>query len=104
MNLLSLGEDLDRPWVQKIVGEIDNSIVRVVRYYGGYPMHRHDGDQFVLVLDGEIDIEEEGKIIHLEKMDFHIIKKGRWHRPIANTNSLVMVIWKSGIKTELKEK
>ncbi len=104
MNLLNLGEDLDRPWMQKIVGEIDNSIIRVVRYYGEYPMHRHNGDQFVLVIEGEIDIEEEGKLIHLDKMDFYVIKSGRWHRPIANSSSLVMVIWKKGIKTELKEK
>lgn len=103
MNLLKLGEGLDRPWVQKIVGEIDDQVARVVRYYGEYPVHRHDGDQFVLVLDGEIDIEEEGERIHLEKMDFHIIKSGRWHRPIAHTNSLVLVIWKGEIKTELKE-
>jgi len=104
MNLLNIGEELDRPWMQKIVGEIDDSIIRIVRYYGEYPMHKHDGDQFVLVIDGEIDIEEEGKIIHLDKMDFHVIKRGRWHRPVARTNSLVIVIWKRGIKTELKEK
>jgi len=103
MNLLELGDQLDRPWMQRIIAQINGNILRVVRYYGVYPLHRHDGEQFVLVLEGEVDIEEEGKLIHLSQMDYHIIPAGKLHRPIAKKPSLVLVCWRENIKTELEK-
>ncbi|MCD6370128.1 MAG: cupin domain-containing protein [Thermoplasmata archaeon] len=103
MNLLELGDQLDRPWMQRIIAQINGSVLRVVRYYGVYPPHRHDGEQFVLVLEGEVDIEEEGKLIHLSQMDYHIIPAGKLHRPIAKKPSLVLVCWRENIKTELEK-
>ncbi len=101
MNLMELGEGLDRPWMQKIIARVNGNVLRLVRYYGEYPMHRHDGEQFILVLEGEVDIEEEDRIIHLCQMDYHVIPAGKLHRPIAKKPSLVLVCWKENIKTVL---
>ncbi len=103
MNLIDIGKELDRPWMQKIVAAINGNVLRLVRYYGEYPMHKHNGEQFVLVLEGEIEIEEEDKKVHLSQMDYHVIPAGKMHRPIARKPALVLVCWREDIKTTLSE-
>lgn len=102
MNLLEIGKKLDRPWMQDILGHVNGIVIRLVKYYGEYPFHRHDGEQFVLLIEGDIDIQEEEKVYHLKPLDFHVVPSNVWHRPIAKKPSLVLVAWKRKIKTEIR--
>ncbi len=102
MNLKEIGKNIDLPWSYEIIGEVDDTEIKLVRYYGEYPIHRHNEDQFMLVVEGEVNMEIDGKTHNLKSMDFMKIPKGIWHRPIAKKSSLVIVIWKRDIKTEIK--
>ena len=99
MNLKDVGKNLDLPWSYETLGSDEGLEIKLVRYYGEYPRHSHDGDQFMLVIEGEVEIEIEGKIHKLSEMDFFHIPAHKTHRPIARKSSLVLVIWRKGIKT-----
>jgi mannose-6-phosphate isomerase-like protein (cupin superfamily) len=79
---LSLIHDL---WKPRIVGELNQQQIRLVKIKGEFVMHKHDHeDELFLVIKGLLKIEYEDKWIELDEGEFIIIPKGVKHRPIAN--------------------
>ena len=102
MNLREIGEKLDLPWSYVEIGELGDIDIKLVRYYGEYPEHSHDEDQFMLVVEGEVEVEMNSEIHHMKEMDFMEIPGNTMHRPIARKPSLVLVVWKRGIRTKIE--
>lgn len=71
-------------WNPRIVGELNNQHVKIVKFKGEFIWHHHEQeDELFLVLEGEFDMEFRDKTIHLKKDDFIIVPKGVEHRPVA---------------------
>jgi mannose-6-phosphate isomerase-like protein (cupin superfamily) len=80
-------------WVPYIVGELNDSYVKVDKLKGQFVWHKHDAeDELFLVTKGKLLIKLRNKDIWLEEGEFVIIPKGIEHMPVANEEAHVVLI------------
>jgi mannose-6-phosphate isomerase-like protein (cupin superfamily) len=88
MNKVNIKEKLNLIndyWKPRIIGELNNQQIRIVKIKGEFVVHTHDNeDEFFLVIKGLLKMEYEDKLIELKEGEFIIIPKGVKHRPIAD--------------------
>ena len=79
-------------WSPKIVGELNGQHVKLAKLKGEFVWHKHDEeDEMFLVIDGVLKIELRDKTIVINKNEFLIVPKGTEHRPVADSEVLVML-------------
>lgn len=80
-------------WSPKIVGELNDSYVKLVKVKGEFQWHRHENeDELFLVLKGKLLIKLRDQDIWLEEGEFVIIPKGVEHLPIAEEEVHLMLL------------
>lgn len=78
---LSLFHDL---WSPKIVGEINDAHVKLVKLKGEFVWHHHDNeDEMFLVIKGKLLMKLKERDLELNEGEFVIIPKGVEHLPAA---------------------
>lgn len=83
-----------------LLAKVDNYYVYLVIFQGDYKKHRHPADEFFYVLDGEIQVELEGKLEKIKKGEGLLINGRTWHRSHSKRKSVVMVFEKMELETE----
>ena len=87
MEKINLNEKLklfDDLWSPKIVGELNNQYVKLVRFKGEYVWHAHENeDELFLVIDGEMNLHLRDKTVILKPCEFIIVPRGVEHKPEA---------------------
>lgn len=79
-------------WSPKIVGELNNQLVKMVKFKGEFVMHQHDyEDELFYVVTGELYIELENKTLQLCPGEFVVIPKGVAHKPYSPEEVHVML-------------
>ena len=79
-------------WNPKIVGELNGQHIKLAKLKGEFVWHKHDEeDEMFLVIDGVLKMELRDKTIILNKNEFFIVPKGTEHRPVADSEVLVML-------------
>jgi mannose-6-phosphate isomerase-like protein (cupin superfamily) len=92
VNLKDKIDKIKEYWQPKIIGELNNQLVKVVKLKGEFVMHHHDNeDELFYVVEGSLEIELKEKTIQLNEGDFVIIPKGLEHKPIAQKEVHVML-------------
>lgn len=95
MEKINLNEKLDLfedYWNPRIVGELNNQHVKLVKFKGEFVWHKHIGeDEMFFVVDGCFLMEFRDKTIEIKKNEFIIVPKGVEHRPIAKKEVSVML-------------
>lgn len=93
---VSLEEKLDLfsdRWSPKIVGEINDSYVKLVKLKGEFVWHHHEAeDELFLVVKGSLLIKLRDRDIRLEEGEFVIIPRGVEHLPIADEEAHVLLL------------
>jgi mannose-6-phosphate isomerase-like protein (cupin superfamily) len=80
-------------WHPRIVGELNDSYVKLVRLKGEFVWHRHEHeDELFLVIEGSLIIKLRDRDLKIEKGQFVIIPKGVEHLPVAAQEVLVMLL------------
>jgi len=80
-------------WSPKVVGELNDSYVKVAKLKGEFVWHKHESeDELFLVVKGELLIKLRNKDISLKEGEFVIIPKGVEHLPIAVEEVHVVLI------------
>jgi len=80
-------------WVPYVVGELNDSYVKVDKLKGQFIWHKHDAeDEMFLVTKGKLLIKLRDKDIPLEEGEFVIIPKGVEHMPVAEEEAHVVLI------------
>ena len=88
-NKLGLFSDL---WNPKIIGELNQQYVKLVKLKGEFIWHKHDNeDELFLVLKGSLKIEFRAKIVELNENEMFIIPRGVEHKPIAEKEVAVLL-------------
>lgn len=76
----------------KIVGELNGQYVKLVRFMGEFPWHKHDNeDEMFFVVKGKIRLDFEDRSEDVCENEFIIVPKGVLHRPVADDEALVML-------------
>ena len=80
-------------WSPKIVGDLNDSYIKLATFKGTFVWHKHDDeDKFFFVVKGKLLIKLRDKEITLTEGEFTIIPKGVEHLPIAEEEVHVMLI------------
>lgn len=93
---VNLAESLTRfadYWSPKIVGDLNDSHVKLVKLKGEFVWHHHETeDELFLVVKGRLLIKLRDRNIELEEGEFVIIPHGIEHLPIASEETHVLLL------------
>jgi mannose-6-phosphate isomerase-like protein (cupin superfamily) len=71
-------------WSPKIVGELNDFHVKLVKFQGEFVWHHHDDeDEMFLVLKGRLQMRFRDKDLWLNEGEFVIVPRGVEHMPVA---------------------
>jgi mannose-6-phosphate isomerase-like protein (cupin superfamily) len=80
-------------WSPKIVGELNDSYVKLVKLKGEFVWHHHETeDELFLVVEGKLLIKLRDRDIELEEGEFVVIPRGVEHLPIAEQEAHVLLL------------
>jgi len=92
VNVQSKLKTFDAYWTPKIVGELNNQLVKIAKFKGEFVMHKHDHeDELFYVLYGTLFIQLTDKTLELNPGEFVVIPKGVDHKPYAPEEVGVML-------------
>lgn len=93
VNLAEAFASFDEHWSPRVAGELNGQAVKLAKAQGEFVWHRHeDADELFLVRSGELRIEfrHESDVI-LREGEFAIVPRGVEHRPIAETETELLL-------------
>jgi mannose-6-phosphate isomerase-like protein (cupin superfamily) len=71
-------------WSPKIVGELNDFYVKLVKFQGEFVWHHHDEeDEMFLVVKGRLQMRFRDKDLWLNEGEFVIVPRGVEHMPVA---------------------
>lgn len=80
-------------WSPKIVGEINDSYVKLVKVKGEFTWHHHEAeDELFLVVKGRLLIKLRDRDIELQEGELAIIPKGVEHMPVAEEEAHILLL------------
>ena len=80
-------------WSPKIVGELNDSYLKLVKLQGEFVWHHHEvEDELFLVVKGKLQIQMRDGDIYLDEGEFVVIPHGVEHCPIAEEETWVMLL------------
>ena len=80
-------------WSPRIIAELNDSYVKLVRLHGEFVWHQHDEeDELFLAVQGELTIQLRDKDLHLSPGELVVIPKGIEHKPVANGDVQVLLL------------
>ncbi|MCL4512151.1 MAG: cupin domain-containing protein [Bacteroidetes bacterium] len=80
-------------WSPKIVGEINDPYVKLVKLKGEFVWHSHEKeDELFLVVKGKLVIKLRDGDIELNEGDFFVVPKGVEHMPVADEEAHVLLL------------
>jgi mannose-6-phosphate isomerase-like protein (cupin superfamily) len=86
-------------WSPKVVADLNDSHVKLVKVHGEFVWHHHEAeDELFFVLRGRLDIELRDGVITLDPGEFVVIPRGVEHRPVAREEVHLMLVEPAGIR------
>ena len=83
----------DEPWQPKIVADLNDTYVKVVKLEGEFVWHHHDEeDELFWVVSGRLRMELRDGDVILEAGELLVVPKGVEHRPVAEGDTHVVLI------------
>ena len=80
-------------WKPKIVAELNDSYVKLVKFKGAFVWHRHDReDELFQVLKGRFRIELRDGTLDFREGELAVIPRGTEHRPVADEEVHVLLL------------
>jgi len=92
INLAEKFTQINSHWNPKIVGELNEQHVKLVKFSGTFIWHKHEGeDEMFLVVKGSFEMQFRKKTVTLAEGEFIIVPKGVEHRPRAENEVHVLL-------------
>jgi len=80
-------------WSPKIVGELNDSFVKLVKLKGEFVWHHHETeDELFLVVKGSLLMKLRDRDVRIEQGEFIIIPRGVEHLPVAEHEVYVLLL------------
>jgi mannose-6-phosphate isomerase-like protein (cupin superfamily) len=94
-SVVALGKvaaNLSEYWSPRVVGEVDDSYVKVAKVKGSLTWHSHEHeDELFLVLRGQLRIEIEHQSVVLREGEMFVVPKGTRHNPVAEEECHILL-------------
>ena len=83
---------IEEYWSPKLVGELNDQVVKLAKLKGEFTWHKHDAeDEMFLVLKGHLVIKFRDQVFTLESGEFLIVPRGVEHKPVAEQEVHIML-------------
>ncbi|MBX9586017.1 MAG: cupin domain-containing protein [Gammaproteobacteria bacterium] len=80
-------------WSPKIVGELNDSQIKVAKFKGEFTWHHHENeDELFLVVKGKLLMKLRDQDIEVNEGEFVIVPKGIEHMPVADDDAHIVLI------------
>lgn len=80
-------------WSPKIIGEVNDTYVKAVKFQGDFVWHHHDTeDEMFLVVKGKMLMKLRDGDILLKEGEFIIVPRGVEHCPVADEEAHVLLL------------
>ncbi len=94
----ALADACEFKWYNQTLCKVNNSVVRLGVVQGEYHWHKHDDDdEFFYVLEGELLIDLEGRIVEIPPRKGFVVPKGVMHRTRALHRTVILMVENAGI-------
>ena len=92
-NLLQAFDRVTDYWSPKVIGRVNDQLLKVAKLKGHLVWHAHDAeDELFYVVKGCMRIELEQQIVDLREGDFFTVPRGVRHNPIADEECWIVLI------------
>jgi mannose-6-phosphate isomerase-like protein (cupin superfamily) len=92
VNLAEMFGRFQDQWKPKIVGAVNDSLVKLVKFRGEFVWHHHDHeDEMFLVVKGRMRMQLRDGDVFVEPGEFIIIPHGVEHKPVAEEDTEVVL-------------
>ena len=95
ISVVNIAEKLGRfqeHWQPKIVGELNESYVKLVKFRGEFVWHHHEAeDELFLVVKGSLRMRLRDRDLMVRPGEFIIIPRGVEHLPVADEEVHVLL-------------
>ena len=92
VNLAEMFSRFQDQWKPKIVGAVNDSLVKLVKFTGEFVWHHHDHeDELFLVVKGRMRMQLRDREVTVGPGEFIIIPHGVEHKPVADQETEVML-------------
>ena len=93
VNLLQKFSLFGEQWEPKIVGDLNDHQVKVVKFQGDFVWHQHENeDELFLVIRGRMRMGLRTGDVELGEGELFIVPKGTEHRPSADEECWVVLM------------
>jgi len=83
---------INEPWRPKVVAEVNGQELKLARFAGAFPWHRHEcEDELFLVWRGEMVLEFRDRSVALGPGQFCVVPRGVEHRTLAERGAEVLI-------------
>ncbi|GIL03922.1 MAG: mannose-6-phosphate isomerase [Betaproteobacteria bacterium] len=97
VNLAQKFAQFDDHWNPRLAGELNGQHVRLVKFQGAFPWHRHEHeDEMFLVVAGEFDMRFRDRTERVRAGEFIIVPRGTEHCPYAEREVHVLLFEPAG--------
>src|SRR5271170_7606582 len=94
----ALADGCEFTWYNQTLCKVNDSVVRLGVFHGEYHWHKHDeDDEFFYVVEGQLLIDLEGRVVSLEPRQGLVVPKGVMHRTRAPQRTVVLMVENAGI-------
>jgi mannose-6-phosphate isomerase-like protein (cupin superfamily) len=84
INLLEKFSGIHTHWDPKIIEELNQQHVKLVKFKGEFDWHKHDNeDELFMVIKGQFDMQFRDEVITLNENEVIVVPKGVEHCPKA---------------------
>ena len=95
ISVVNIAEKLGRfqeHWKPKIVGEVNDSYVKLVKFQGEFVWHHHEAeDELFLVMKGSLRMRLRDRDLTVCPGEFIVIPRGVEHMPVADEEVQVLL-------------
>ncbi len=84
-------------WAPKIIAQLNDYQIKLVRVKGDFVWHDHEEtDEVFIVIAGELRIDFRDRQVHLKEGELFVVPKGVEHNPFAETECEMILIEPAG--------